>query len=224
LFKRFEFDRIRNFIPLEIRTNALDLLGELLGENVRLERSKSSSARGSNSMKEFVVDDVQQLVPGVDFVVLPLYSISTGEVPEKSGINQWNAGGRPRKFGEAYIPIPQVIHQRFPHVFPSRDVKFSLTLPNSTTPQSGKVCQDGSKALMTDPNNELGIWLMSVLDPTIPIAEFELAPSRNRPFTYDDLATIGKDSVIVRKSGSGDAATFALEFAPIDSYEEFIAE
>jgi hypothetical protein len=36
-----------------------------------------------------------------DFVILPLYSTRTREVQEKSGINQWNAGGRVRSFGEA---------------------------------------------------------------------------------------------------------------------------
>ena len=223
LFKRFEYDRNKNFIPLEIRANPLDLLGEMLGTEVKSSLQPVPSAGTSMNTKEFSPSDISDLVPGVDYVVLPLYSPSSGEVPEKSGINQWNAGGRVRKFGEAYISIPQVIHRRFPDFFPSRDVKFPLMLPNSHVPQSGKVCQDGSKALMTDPNNELGIWLVSVLDPSIPISDFSLPPKREQPFSYDDLIAIGKDSVKVKKIGTGSAISYAIEFAALDSYEEFIA-
>ena len=32
-------------------------------------------------------------------------------MPEKSGLNQWNAGGRVRKYGEVYIPIPAEIRK-----------------------------------------------------------------------------------------------------------------
>jgi len=41
------------------------------------------------------------------FVILPLYSHKNGEkvVFEKSGLNQWNAGGRKRDYNEIYIPI-----------------------------------------------------------------------------------------------------------------------
>jgi hypothetical protein len=77
---------------------------------------------------------------------------------------------------------------------------------------------------MTDPNKELGIWLFSVLDPKIPVSAFSLESSRDRPFTYDDLVAVGKDSVIVRKNGMGTKATYSIEFASLYSYEEFIAE
>ena len=161
---------------------------------------------------------------GIDFVILPLYSISTGNVAPKSGINQWNAGGRKRKFGEAYLPIPSVIHHKYPDFFPARDSSFDLFLPNSPEAQSGKVCQENSKALMTSPNNALGVWLVSVLDPSVPPTAFDESPSRKRPFTYDDLLSVGKDSVLVRKKGQGADAQYHLSFAAVGSFEEFIAD
>ena len=66
-----------------------------------------------------------------EFVILPLYGYKNKEkfVFEKSGLNQWNAGGRKRDFGEIYIPIPIEIHKSFPNFFPPRDKKFNLVVP-----------------------------------------------------------------------------------------------
>src|SRR5690554_4837167 len=52
----------------------------------------------------------------LDYVILPLYSPSTGEVEEKSGLNAWNAaprskGGPPRPKDEVYIIVPAWIHK-----------------------------------------------------------------------------------------------------------------
>ena len=45
-------------------------------------------------------------------VFLPLYSeTEKKKVPEKSGLNQWNANGRKRKYNEVYIPIPIFIRK-----------------------------------------------------------------------------------------------------------------
>ena len=41
----------------------------------------------------------------------------TYTVFEKSGLNQWNAGGRPRHSDEVYIPIPSEIHKNFQGFF-----------------------------------------------------------------------------------------------------------
>jgi hypothetical protein len=155
-----------------------------------------------------------------DFVVLPLYSTRRGEkrVEAKSGINQWNAGGRARKFGEAYIPIPRIIHNLKPDFFPSRDVTFDLQLPNSQTPVTASVCQDGSKALMSNPNTELCKWLYKVIDGNFSESDFSKAPNRE-PFTYDDLLAVGKDCVVVyKKTGS----LYEIVFGEIGSYEDFI--
>ena len=213
LFKRFQFDRSSEFIPLDIRSNAMELLGSIFDD--------SSSVSVTSSLED--IEEIEMRA-GIDFVILPLYSISSGNVAPKSGINQWNAGGRKRKFGEAYLPIPSVIHQKYPDFFPARDSNFDLFLPNSVEAQSGKVCQDNSKALMTSPNNALGVWLVSVLDPSVPLTAFEKSPSRKRPFTYEDLLAVGKDSVLVRKKGQGATAQYFLSFAPVGSFEEFIAD
>lgn len=156
-------------------------------------------------------------------VVLPLYSTKSGvmkAVPAKSGINQWNAGGRARSFGEAYVPIPQKVHHLAPGFFPPRDQKFTLLLPSGSV-VTAKVCQEGSKALMSDPNTELLDWLFSVLD-----GSSERSASRSitrRPYMYEDLAEVGKDSVVVSKSAQA-GIDYELKSAPLDSYENWVAE
>ena len=155
-------------------------------------------------------------------VVLPLYSTQSSvlkTVASKSGINQWNAGGRQRSFGEAYIPIPRKVHDLKPGFFPPRDQKFDLHLPSGEV-VTAKVCQDGSKALMSDPNTVLCSWLFSTIDGDYSYAETRLA--RHLPYTYDDLAKIGKDAVRVKRMDP-EGTKFELEFAPVDSYEDFVA-
>ena len=159
----------------------------------------------------------------MDHVVLPLYSTKSSilkMVPEKSGINQWNAGGRQRTFGEAYIPIPRLIHKLKPNFFPPRDQKFELRLPSGEV-VSAKVCQDGSKALMSDPNTVLCNWLFATIDGSYSYAESRMP--RRKPYTYDDLARVGKDSVVVRKLDES-GTVFELEFAPVGSFEEFVED
>jgi len=100
-------------------------------------------------------------------VYLPLYSTKSNEFEpgEKSGINQWNASGRPRDYDEAYIPVPSWIHNKIQGFFPNNKIDlFTLELPNGTL-LNAKMCQDGQKAIMTDPNSDLGKWLLrDVLD------------------------------------------------------------
>ena len=134
-------------------------------------------------------DKSKGMIPGIDYVILPLYSTAKfGErvVQEKSGINQWNAGGRDRKYGEAYIPIPSIIHKLAPNFFPERDKSFDLLLPNSDVPINAKVCQDNRKALMSNPNDLLCRWLYKVIDLNFSDYDFDKTPNR-KPFTYEDL-------------------------------------
>ena len=142
-------------------------------------------------------------------VFLPLYSISPGEkvVREKSGLNQWNASGRPRDSNEAYVQIPAWIHEMYPGFFPNRDEPFTLVLPNRTE-MSAKVCQDGSKALMSNPNSALGEWLLREV---LNLKEREL-------LTYQKLEEIGLDSVVIYKTGDG---KYDIDFTKIGSYEQF---
>ena len=145
-------------------------------------------------------------------VFLPLYSTRGGnkKVPEKSGLNQWNASGRPRDINEIYIPIPIWIHRKFPNFFPPRDQSFELSLPDRAT-MGAKVCQDDSKALMSNPNSALGKWL---LRDVLNLQEREL-------LTYDKLQAIGLDTVVIYKT---DNETYDIDFMRIGSYEKFLAE
>jgi len=143
-------------------------------------------------------------------VFLPLYSMRGGtkNVPDKSGLNQWNASGRPRDPNEIYIPIPAWIHRKFPNFFPARDQAFELTLPDRKV-LSAKVCQDNSKALMSNPNSALGQWL---LRDVMNLKEREL-------LTYEKLQAIGLDTAVIYKI---DNETFDIDFTRIGSYEKFL--
>lgn len=145
-------------------------------------------------------------------VLLPLYSTRGGtkNVPERSGLNQWNASGRPRDPDEIYISIPAWIHKTFPGFFPPRDQVFELTLPDRNT-MSAKLCQDNSKALMSNPNSALGRWLLRDI---MNLREREL-------LTYEKLQTIGLDSVVVYKI---DNETYDIDFTKVGSYERFLTE
>jgi hypothetical protein len=223
LFKEFKFESDAEIIELPIFADIFERITKWF-EGEKPQAIKVSDDSGKDLL---TLDSPDYGRPGIDFVVLPLYSVRTGlkEVAEKSGINQWNAGGRLRKFGEAYIPIPIEVHRRCPGFFPERDTKFPMLLPNSAVAVPGKVCQESSKALMSDPNTVLGNWIMKVLRPSLRDPDFLRAPtSADKPFVYDDLLAIGKDSVIIKKTIANSATNYSLEFAPIGRYEEFIGD
>ncbi len=147
-------------------------------------------------------------------VILPLYSTrgKIKQVPDRSGLNQWNAKGRVRDVNEIYIPIPAWIHRNFPHFFPGRDIPFRLFLPDSNkTELSAKVCQDGGKALMTNPNKDLGKWLLRQV---LHLKEEEL-------LTYDLLEKKGIDSIEISKNMDG---SYNINFKKLGCYEEFEAD
>ncbi|RYY00741.1 restriction endonuclease [bacterium] len=155
-----------------------------------------------------------ELIAGKDYVILPLYSHNAKEngrepiVPLKSQLNQWNAGGRKRDPGEVYIPIPAEIHNIAPEFFPEKDYVFKLKVPNGDI-LNAKVCQDGSKALMTNPNNALADWLLRKV---LRLEEKEI-------LTYEHLRKVGYDSVKITKVEKDE---FLIDFAPLDTYENFI--
>ncbi len=146
------------------------------------------------------------------YVILPLYSVKSGDkiVPERSSLNQWNAEGRKRDYDEVYIKVPLWIHKRFAGFFPSRDTKFIMNLPNGDK-LSAKICQDESKALMSDPNKALGKW---ILRDVLQLKNGEL-------LTYKRLQELGIDSVIIEKAGN---LEFNIDFKEEGSYEKFEEE
>ncbi|WP_422477177.1 hypothetical protein [Pleomorphochaeta sp. DL1XJH-081] len=143
-------------------------------------------------------------------VYLPLYSprdVDNPKVFPRSGLNQWNARGRSRHQDELYIPIPLWVHREFPEFFPDRDTPFELTLPNQNVLKA-KVCQSDGKALMSDPNQALGHWL---LRDVLRVKEGELV-------TYEDLIEIGIDTVEIVKHSD---LSFEINFKKIGTYAMF---
>lgn len=142
-------------------------------------------------------------------ICLRLYS-STGDlkiVHEKSGLNIWNAAGRPRNPNEVYIPYPKEDRVRNVGFFPDKDISFDLCLPSGKH-ISAKICQEDGKAIMSNPNSDLGEW---ILRDVLGLQEREL-------LTYDKLKIFGIDSVIFTKVSD---LFYKIDFAPIGSYEKY---
>lgn len=193
LYRKFYIPDKAFQIPIEILENPYTLLLELFEDK---------------SLKPAT----DKLVRGKDYVILPLYGFKNREkfVFEKSGLNQWNAGGRKRDNGEVYIPIPAEIHKLFPNFFPKRDKLFELKIPTGEI-FSAKVCQDNSKALMTNPNKALSDWLLRKV---FQVQEGEL-------LTIEKMNELGFDSVIIYKDDNG---IFQIDKAKLGSYEQFIVD
>jgi hypothetical protein len=189
LFRKFIIPQKAFKLPIEIIDDPYELLMNLF-EKRKLEKKKSAKLS--------------------EYVILPLYGMKDKKkfVFEKSGLNQWNAGGRKRDFGEVYIPIPKEIHNKFPNFFPERDIEFQLEIPTGQILKAS-VCQDNSKALMTNPNNALSDWLLrKVFD----LKEGELA-------TIEKMDELGFDSVIIEKIGKN---IYKIDKAKSESYSDFI--
>lgn len=169
LMKRFEVPA-NDFVDVDvdILEDPLDLL-----ENFFLQYNKD-------------LLKAKKRVAGVDYVMLPLYSTRDNDVPTKSGLNQWNAGGRERHPDEVYIPVPKDIHRYYPTFFPDRNTPFILYLPDGNV-LSAKICQSDGKALMSNPNKELGRWILRKV----------LKKKEGELVTMDDLNRYGFDSVCV---------------------------
>lgn len=203
LLKHFYTPRCYKDIPIRIIENPLDYLMSLMPDV---------------GVGGFLSQELPRM-PAVrsEYVILPLYS-SRGrqkEIPVKSGLNQWNAGGRARDCNEVYIPIPIGIRRKYPDFFPDRDTLFILELPNGDHLQA-KVCQDDGKALMSNPNSALGEWLLRKV----------LNKKAGELVTMSDLLRIGIDSVIVTKKpdkNKDGLAVYGISFFDTpESYDDFV--
>ncbi len=210
LMKRF-------VIPQECIEINVEILEEPI--NVLLNLAQPSLNKQTDAAKVKLQNAIgllteEELIPFVDYVILPLYSPEAKKklkepiVPIKSQLNQWNAGGRKRDPGEVYISIPSKIRNNAPDFFPEKDVIFNLKIPNGKV-LSAKVCQDGSKALMTNPNKAMADWMLRDV----------LMLNENEVLTYDKLRKIGYDSVKITKSTEHD---YFIDFTKLDEYESFI--
>lgn len=169
------------------------------------------------------VKEMIQYTEPVDLprVCLRLYTFTKKHgktVAKQSGLNQWNGYRKNSKTGkrkkrdinELYIPYPAEDRRRNEGFFPARGEAFQLTLPNGMIIPA-KICQDDGKAIMSNPNNLLGKWLLRDV--------FELP--ENTIVTYEMLERFGIDSVIFTKHGDTE---FSVEFSEIGTYEEFYGE
>ncbi|UOO43815.1 NgoFVII family restriction endonuclease (plasmid) [Priestia megaterium] len=163
-------------------------------------------------VKEEAIPLPLEVTDHAESIVLPLFSDrgSKRHVPEKSGLNQWNASGRARNANEIYIPVPSWIHKEFAGFFPPRDQSFQLRLPDKGL-LSAKLCQENRKALMSNPNSALGEWLLRQV---MNLGEKEL-------LTYAQLKVLGIDSVVVYKHSE---SHYSIDFCEIGSYDHFESE
>jgi hypothetical protein len=197
LFRKFIIPQNAFRLPIDIIEDPYSLLLELFEDKV-------------------LKPATDKLIKGVNFVILPLFStrnMNEIEVGQSSGLNAWNAKPRPtqdrRPYGEMYIPIPREIHKHFPNFFPEKDKSFNLEIPTGEI-FSAKVCQQNSKALMTNPNSALEKWLLRDI---LQLKEGELA-------TMEKLNRLGFDSVIIIKEETGN---FKIDIMKTDSYIDFIS-
>lgn len=197
LYKRFITKDILESIDVDIIENPIELLTTKLSTSTNIEWVAEHDSNYAINNKEYVI--------------LPLFS-DKGErhVPSKSSLNQWNAGGRKRNKNEAYISIPSWIHKKFPEFFPSRDKCFNLKLPDGQI-ISAKVCQDGGKALMSNPNLDLGNWILRKV----------LNLNSGELLTYDRLESLGIDSVAITKYND---LEFHIDFMKLGTYDKFVEE
>ncbi len=122
-------------------------------------------------------------------LILPLFSMKGGRhVPSKSGLNLWNASGRVRHPNEVEIRIPAPVKRENEGFFPPRHVPFRLLLPDGHV-LSASICQADDKAIMSNPNKDLGNWLLRTV---LHLAEGEIA-------TIEKLDELGVDAVIITR-------------------------
>lgn len=189
-------------------------------------------------MIDVLKNNMQYKSIGIDSkrqLCLRLYAVKsdgTKYVPERSGLNQWNANGRKRDENEIYIPYLAEDRERMPNFFPPRNTQFTLILPDGTE-MSAKVCQRANKKLtseeyekltdkekkledqkallgksiMSNPNKKLGKWLLRDV--------FGL--ESKTIVTYEMLKVFGVDSVVFTKL---DDKKYKIDFAPLGTYEE----
>ncbi|MDA8753577.1 NgoFVII family restriction endonuclease [Candidatus Marinimicrobia bacterium] len=147
---------------------------------------------------ENIYPEIEEHV-AIDSVILKLFSEKQKAVPLKSGLNQWNAGGRKRHSDEVYIPIPRKVHKEKPGFFPPRDQSFRIETDTGLK-FLAKVCQDSDKALMSYPNKSLGNWILRDV----------LGMNKNQLVTLNLLKNKNVNSVKIDKFDEGNYKIFPL--------------
>jgi hypothetical protein len=150
-----------------------------------------------------IVNDIGMIVDTVDMnqpknlkelsqtkkqISLPLFSEKTGDIQKSSGLN-W--GQRPeyrREPNQAYIPVPQIIHEKNSDFFPKRGEEFTII----TDDGDSFICvlaQDNAKAIETRYDNSiLGKYFRKRLN--VPLGDF---------VKLEDLKKYGRTSIVISK-------------------------
>ncbi len=219
--------------PVKIIADPYEVLSTLMKDTL-LEKKKQPLKHKPFTPKD-ISEAVNSSVPERNQLCLRLYATKpdgTKYVPEKSGLNQWNADGRARDDNEIYIPYLADDRARSEGFFPPKDKPFELLLPDGEW-ISAKVCQGAyakmsddkyillneaekeiedkkrqtGKAIMSNPNLKLGKWLLRDV--------FELAPKTL--VTYEMLKLFNVDSVIFTKLSDN---KFTIDFCTLGTYEK----
>lgn len=168
LYKRFEIDEYFDSVSVTVAENPYDVLKSGIKSIINITEKRVA--------------------------IIPLYSVKNGVklIFPKSGLNQWNAGGRKRDINEVYIPYNKNIQEKYEGFFPNKDTPFKVQLPNGKL-MTMKLCQNGKKqppkAIMSNPNSKLGEW---ILREVLQLDEDEL-------LTYEKLLELGIDSIEFEK-------------------------
>ena len=189
LYKRFDLSDPFYTCNVQIISDPIDSLVRYFGEMNLVNLNNDFFAR-PNQLNQLVI---------------PLYvedRRGNRSVQEKSGLNNWNAGGRPRNPNEVYLVYPARIRNEHPDFFPHRNINWDLELPNGRH-LNMKLCQQGEKAIMSNPNSALGQWLLRDV----------LNLRENQLLTYEYLLEVGIDSVIFTKIGE---RRFKIDFIAFD--------
>lgn len=225
------FEEVMHYINIE-NVNVIKKSGNQIyfsddQENYKFDLSKSTLYKYFTPKNIFIsgkviilnnpINIIKSIVPtsniqinNKDILVLPLYSHKrNGEkfVPERSGLNQWNANGRSRHSNEVYLPYPANLRVLKEGFFPNRTTRFNVVLPDGKI-ISMKVCQADGKAIMSNPNKDLGEWLLRKV---LHLCEGTIV-------TYELLIELGIDSVEFEKKEN----YYILNFKELDTYEKFL--
>ena len=164
-----------------------------------------------DALRKISLDKTAPVISFYETVIIPLYAtdrVGNKTVNAKSGLNQWNAGGRARDNDEVYIPFNSVLREKYENFFPPRDKPFDVELPNGQT-MSMKICQDGGKAIMSNPNKALGKWLLRNV----------LNVPQDKVVTYEMLLAVGVDAVSFQKRPNG---SYKMDFKQVGEFERLL--
>lgn len=159
---------------------------------------------------EVPINAPKEKIENKPVVYLPLFSIDRNRnkhIPIKSGLNFWNENGKKTNPNKVYIPVPSYIRNYFSNFFPKKNSIFYLNLPNKKE-VTVKLCQDKGKALMSNPQSDLGEWL---LRDCLELLNYQVA-------TFEHLNKNNVHSVKIEKI---DNTHFNISVANLEEFTKF---